>query len=63
MFEILVMTHELRAVMESSESSVSAIQDYLAKNEARDTIFSVTGRMLLRGEIPLDEFERVNINF
>ena len=62
-FEILIMTNELRAIMESSESSVSAIQDYLEKNEARDTIFSVTGRMLLRGEIPLDEFERVNINF
>ena len=62
-FEILTMTNELRAIMESSESSVSAIQEYLTRNEARDTIFSITGNMLLRGEIPLDEFERININF
>ena len=62
-FEILSMTNELRAVMESSGSSVSAIQDYIEKNQGENSIFNLTGKMLLRGEIPLEEFERVNINF
>ena len=62
-FEILTMTNELRAIMESSDSSVSAIQNYILKNQGENTIFSITGDMLLRGEIPLEEFERVNINF
>ena len=62
-FEILTMTNELRAVMESSESSVSAIQEYIENNQGENTIFNITGNMLLRGEIPLEEFERVNINF
>ena len=62
-FEMLTMTNELRAVMESSGSSVSAIQDYIEKNQGENTIFNITGNMLLRGEIPLEEFERVNINF
>ena len=62
-FEMLTMTSELRAVMESSGSSVSAIQDYIEKNQGENTIFNITGNMLLRGEIPLEEFERVNINF
>ena len=61
-FEILTMTTELRAIMESSESSVSAIQAYLEKNQGENTIFNITGGMLLNGEIPLEEFERVNIN-
>ena len=62
-FEMLTMTNELRAVMESSDSSVSAIQEYIEKNQGENTIFNITGNMLLRGEIPLEEFERVNINF
>lgn len=62
-FEMLTMTNELRAVMESSGSSVSAIQEYIEKNQGENTIFNITGNMLLRGEIPLEEFERVNINF
>ena len=62
-FEILTMTNELRTLMESSDASVSGIQDYLLKNQGENTIFSITGDMLLRGEIPLEEFERVNINF
>ena len=62
-FEMLTMTNELRAVMESSDSSVSAIQEYIEKNQGENTIFNITGNMLLQGEIPLEEFERVNINF
>lgn len=62
-FEILTMTNELRAVMEASGSSVSAIQEYIENNQGDDSIFNITGNMLLRGEIPLEEFERVNINF
>ena len=60
---MLTMSNELRAVMESSESSVSAIQEYIEKNQGENTIFNITGNMLLQGEIPLEEFERVNINF
>ena len=62
-FEIMTMTNELRAVMEDSNSSVSAIQEYLLAHQGDDSIFSITGGMLLNGEIPLEEFERVNINF
>ena len=62
-FEILAMTNELRSIMESSDSSVSAIQDYIERNQGDNTIFDITGGMLLRGEIPLEEFERVNIDF
>ena len=62
-FEILAMTNELRSIMESTESSVSAIQDYIERNQGNNTIFDITGEMLLRGEIPLEEFERVNIDF
>jgi len=62
-FEILTMTNELRTVMEASDSSVSAIQEYIEKNQGENTIFNITGKMLLRGDIPLEEFERVNINF
>lgn len=62
-FEILTMTNELRSIMESTESSVSAIQDYIEQNQGNNTIFNITGEMLLRGEIPLEEFERVNIDF
>lgn len=62
-FEILTMTNELRAIMEDSNSSVSAIQEYLERTQGDNTIFSITGNMLLNGEIPLEEFERVNINF
>ena len=60
---MLTMTNELRAVMESSGSSVSAIQEYIENHQGENTIFNITGNMLLRGEIPLEEFERVNINF
>lgn len=62
-FEILTMTNELRTIMESTGATVSAIQDYIEKSQGDNTIFSITGDMLLRGEIPLEEFERVNINF
>ena len=62
-FEILTMTNELRAIMESPDTTVSVIQDYILKNQGENTIYYLTGNMLLRGEIPLEEFERVNINF
>jgi type II secretory ATPase GspE/PulE/Tfp pilus assembly ATPase PilB-like protein len=62
-FEILAMTNELRSIMEASDSSVSAIQQYIDAHQGNNTIFAMTGDMLLRGEIPLEEFERVNINF
>lgn len=61
-FEILTMTDELRAIMKSSDPSVSAIQDYIDKNQGENTIFNITGNMLFHGEIPLEEFESVNNN-
>ena len=62
-FEILTMTDQLRAVMESSDASVMSIQECIEKNRGENTIFNIAGGMLLRGEIPLEQFERVNINF
>lgn len=62
-FELLAMNNELRSIMEVSDSSVSAIQQYIDTHQGDNTIFAMTGNMLLRGEIPLEEFERVNINF
>ena len=61
-FEMLTMSHELRAIMESSDSSVSAIQEYIEQNQGENSILAITWRMLQNGEIPLEEFERVNIN-
>ena len=61
-FELLTMTHELRAIMESSDSSVSAIQEYIEQNQGENSILAITWQMLQNGEIPLEEFERVNIN-
>ncbi|MBQ9338414.1 MAG: type II/IV secretion system protein [Lentisphaeria bacterium] len=62
-FEMLTMTHELRAIMERSDSSVSAIQEYIERNQGNNSILAITWQMLHKGEIPLEEFERVNINF
>ncbi len=61
-FELLTMTHELRAIMENSGSSVSAIQEYIEQNQGENSILAITWQMLQNGEIPLEEFERVNIN-
>ena len=61
-FEMLTMTHELRAIMENPESSVSAIQDYIERTQGENSILYITWQMLQNGEIPLEEFERVNIN-
>ena len=61
-FEMLTMSHELRAIMESSDSSVSAIQEYIDRNQGENSILVITWQMLQNGEIPLEEFERVNIN-
>ncbi|MBO4647906.1 MAG: type II/IV secretion system protein [Lentisphaeria bacterium] len=61
-FEMLTMTHELRAIMESPESSISAIQEYIERSQGDNSILAITWYMLQKGEIPLDEFERVNIN-
>ena len=56
------MTHELRAIMENPESPVSAIQDYIERTQGENSILYITWQMLQNGEIPLEEFERVNIN-
>ena len=57
------MTQELRALMESPECSITAIQEYLDQVQGANTIFSITGNMVIRGIISLDEFERVNVMF
>lgn len=62
-FETMVMTQELRALMESPECSITAIQEYLDQVQGANTIFSITGNMVIRGIISLDEFERVNVMF
>lgn len=62
-FEILVMTNELRAIMEAPDSSITAIQEYVDRTQGANTLFSITGNLVIKGVISLDEFERVNLTF
>ena len=56
------MTPELRSLMESPEGTFSAIQTYIQKYPGQQSILASTRNMVMNGTIPIDEFERVNIN-
>ena len=60
-FELLTMSNELRAIMEAPDTSITKIQEYIDQVQGTGSIFSITGNMVIRGSISLDEFERVNV--
>ena len=62
-FELLTMSNELRAIMEAPDTSITKIQEYIDQVQGTGSIFSITGNMVIRGSISLDEFERVNVTF
>lgn len=62
-FDFLIMTKKLRAILEAPDTSIATVQQYIQENRQADNdIPSIAMDMLLHGEISLDEFQQVNNN-
>ena len=62
-FDFLIMTKKLRAILEAPDTSIATVQQYIQENRQADNdIPSIAMDLLLRGEISLEDFEQINNN-
>ena len=62
-FDFLIMTKKLRAILEAPDTSIATVQQYIQENRQADNdIPSIARDLLVHGEISLDEFQQVNNN-
>ena len=62
-FDFLIMTKKLRAILEAPDTSIATVQQYIQENRQADNdIPSIAIDLLLSGEISLEDFEQINNN-